>query len=182
MFGVRILHCSKECGVRILHCSKECGVRILHCSKECGVRILHCSKECGVRILHCSKECGVRILHCSKECGVRILHCSKECWKIIKIHQYYTMALSLLQRTKQWGWSPLSREQLPPQVEYNWGHLSWEFRRHYLETDPDPIAIMVIRVELFTHKPSETNTNWHCMVTHARLCYRWLLSIGLVDK
>ena len=34
--------------------------------------------------------------------------------------------------------------------------------RHYLETDPDPIA-MVIIVELFTHKPSETNTNWHCM-------------------
>ena len=54
-------------------------------------------------------------------------------------------------------------------------------RRHYLETDPDPIAT-VIRVELFTHKPSETNTNWHCMVTHARLCYRWLLSTGLVDE
>ena len=53
-------------------------------------------------------------------------------------------------------------------------------RRHYLETDPDPIA-MVIRVELFTHKPSQTNTNWHCMVTHARLCYRRLLSTGLVD-
>ena len=48
-------------------------------------------------------------------------------------------------------------------------------RRHYLETDPDPIA-MVIRVDLFTHKPSETNTNWHGMVTHARVCYRWLLS------
>ena len=54
-------------------------------------------------------------------------------------------------------------------------------KRHYLETDPDPIA-MVIRVELFTHKPSETNANWHCMVTHERQCYRWLLSIGLVDK
>ena len=46
--------------------------------------------------------------------------------------------------------------------------LSFIPRRHYLETDPDPIA-MVIRVELFTHKPSETNTNWHCMVTHAHL-------------
>ena len=34
---------------------------------------------------------------------------------------------------------------------------------YYLETSPDPIA-MVIRVELFTHKPSETN--WHCMVTN----------------
>ena len=54
-------------------------------------------------------------------------------------------------------------------------------RRHYLETDPDPIA-MVVRVELFTHKPSETNTNWHCMVTHAWLCLRWLLSSGLVDE
>ena len=40
--------------------------------------------------------------------------------------------------------------------------------RHYLKTDPDPIAI-VIRVVLFTHRPSETNRNWHCMVTHARL-------------
>ena len=37
-------------------------------------------------------------------------------------------------------------------------------RGYYLETNQDPIA-MVIRVKLFTHKPSETNTNWHCMVT-----------------
>ena len=54
-------------------------------------------------------------------------------------------------------------------------------RGYFLETSPDPIA-MVIRVELFTHKPSETNTNWHCMVTHARLCHMCLLSAGLVDK
>ena len=40
---------------------------------------------------------------------------------------------------------------------------------YYLETDPDPIA-MVIRVWLFTHKPSENITNRHYMVTHARLC------------
>ena len=53
--------------------------------------------------------------------------------------------------------------------------------RHYLDTKPDPVA-MVIRVELFTHKPSETNTNWHGMVIHARLCLRWLLSTGLVDE
>ena len=38
-------------------------------------------------------------------------------------------------------------------------HCTWGY---YLETDPDPIA-MVIRVELFTHMPSETNINWHCM-------------------
>ena len=44
-------------------------------------------------------------------------------------------------------------------------------RGYYLDTDPDPIA-MVIRVELFTHKPSDTNAYWQCMVTHARLCYR----------
>ena len=55
---------------------------------------------------------------------------------------------------------------------------SW---RHYLETDPDPIA-MVIRVELFTHRPSERNRKWHCMVTHARLCCRCLLFVGLVDE
>ena len=57
---------------------------------------------------------------------------------------------------------------------------SWPWR-HYLETNPDPIA-MVIRVKLFTHKPSETNTNWHCMVTHARLFYRCLQSAELVDQ
>ena len=39
---------------------------------------------------------------------------------------------------------------------------------YYLETDPDPIATPH-RVELFTHKPSDTNTYWHCMVTHAQL-------------
>ena len=55
-------------------------------------------------------------------------------------------------------------------------------REYYLETDPDPIVMMVNRVELFTHKPSETTTNLHCMVTHARLCYRCLLSAGLVDE
>ena len=38
-------------------------------------------------------------------------------------------------------------------------HCTWGY---YLETDPDPIA-MVIRVELFTHMSSETNINWHCM-------------------
>ena len=40
---------------------------------------------------------------------------------------------------------------------------------YYLETDPDPVA-MVIRVELVIHKPTETNANEHCMVTHAGLC------------
>ena len=35
------------------------------------------------------------------------------------------------------------------------------YQGYYLETDPDPTA-MVIRVELFTHKLSETNTTWHC--------------------
>ena len=52
-------------------------------------------------------------------------------------------------------------------------------RGFYLET---MIIAMVIRVQLFTLKPSETNTKWHCMVTHARLCYRCLLTAGLVDE
>ena len=42
-------------------------------------------------------------------------------------------------------------------------------RGYHLKTDIDPIA-MVTRIEIFTHKPSETNTNSQCMVTHARLC------------
>ena len=46
------------------------------------------------------------------------------------------------------------------------------FKGYYLETDPDPIA-MVIRVELFIHTPSKMNTNWHYMVTPAWLCYSW---------
>ena len=29
---------------------------------------------------------------------------------------------------------------------------------------------------------AQWDTNWHCMVTHAWLCYRCLLSAGLVDK
>ena len=53
--------------------------------------------------------------------------------------------------------------------------------RWYLETDPGPIA-MVIRVKLLTHKPSQTNTNWQCMVIHAWLSYLCLLSAGLVDE
>ena len=54
-------------------------------------------------------------------------------------------------------------------------------RGYYLKTDPDPIA-MGIRFELCTHKHSETNTNWHCMITHAQLCYRCILSAWLVDE
>ena len=54
-------------------------------------------------------------------------------------------------------------------------------RGYYLETKSVPIA-MVIRVEQFTHRPSETNTNWHCLVTHVRLCSRCLLSAGLIDE
>ena len=46
--------------------------------------------------------------------------------------------------------------------------------RHYLETDPDPIA-MVIRVELFTHKPSVTNA-WLLMHVTGGYC------TGLVDE
>ena len=52
---------------------------------------------------------------------------------------------------------------------------------YYLETGPDPIA-KGNWVELFTHKPSKKNTNWQCMVTHAWLCYRCLLSAQLVDE
>ena len=37
-----------------------------------------------------------------------------------------------------------------------------------LETDPGLIA-MVIRVQLYIHKPYETNANWHCKVTHGWL-------------
>ena len=40
-----------------------------------------------------------------------------------------------------------------------------EYWRHFLETGPDPIA-MVIRVELFTLKPSET----------IQICTAWLLT------
>ena len=50
-----------------------------------------------------------------------------------------------------------------------------------LKTNSDPIA-MVIRVELFIHKPSETNANWHCMVTTAQPCCRCLLSVELVGE
>ena len=52
--------------------------------------------------------------------------------------------------------------------------LSWQFfyemgpKGYYLETDPHTTA-MAIRVELFVQKPSKTNANWHCMVTHAQL-------------
>ena len=63
--------------------------------------------------------------------------------------------------------------------------VSFGVRGYLLETDPDPIVIichLVIRVELFIHKPSKTNANLHCIVTHARLCYRYLLSAGLVDE
>ena len=35
---------------------------------------------------------------------------------------------------------------------------------------------MVIWVELFLHKPHESNANWHCTVAHGRLCYSCLLS------
>ena len=67
---------------------------------------------------------------------------------------------------------------LPPYTiqneDENWGY--------YHKTDPDPIS-MVIRVELFTRKPSETIQIYeHCMVTHERLCYRCLLSAGLVEN
>ena len=35
---------------------------------------------------------------------------------------------------------------------------------------------MVIRVELFIHKLSQTNVNWHYMITHGWLCSGCLLS------
>ena len=54
--------------------------------------------------------------------------------------------------------------------------------RHYLETDPDPIA-KVFRVELFTHKPNKTNTNWHCMVILMHDCVTGVFCLqGLVDE
>ena len=39
-----------------------------------------------------------------------------------------------------------------------WQCIDYLVRGYYLETDPDPIA-MVIRVELVIHKPTETNPN-----------------------
>ena len=45
----------------------------------------------------------------------------------------------------------------------------------FLEIDLGPNP-MVIGVKIFIHKPCETNANWHCMVTHGRLCYSCLLS------
>ena len=71
-----------------------------------------------------------------------------------------------------------------PLLDVIWGvgcEQGLKTRGYYLETDPDPIA-MVIRVEIYTYMPSETSTNWHCMVTDARQCYRSLLSAGLVDE
>ena len=53
-----------------------------------------------------------------------------------------------------------------------------DVRGLFLEPDPGPI-VMVISVELFIHKPYETNTNWHCMhVTRScrRVCYSCLRS------
>ena len=41
---------------------------------------------------------------------------------------------------------------------------------YFLETDPVQIG-MVIRGELFIHKPYEANANWHCTATHGQLCY-----------
>ena len=61
------------------------------------------------------------------------------------------------------------------------GMHSWGYS---LETYPDPIT-MVIRVELFTHKLSETNTSWHCMVNWLLMhdyVNRCLLLAGLVDE
>ena len=79
---------------------------------------------------------------------------------LLIIHDHITHAL----RFHSSDMNAMSREiQFQPFLHSHflcpWIHT----RGYYLETSPDPIA-MVIRVELFTHKPSETN--WHCMVTH----------------
>ena len=36
--------------------------------------------------------------------------------------------------------------------------------------------MMVIRAELFIHKPCQRNANWYCIATHTWLCYICLLS------
>ena len=39
-----------------------------------------------------------------------------------------------------------------------------EYWRHFLETAPDPIAMMVIRVELCIHKPCQTDATCNIVV------------------
>ena len=55
---------------------------------------------------------------------------------------------------------------------------------YHLEIDPDPIAMMVITVELFTLKPSETNL--YKLALHVFSMHDYitgvLLSAGLVDE
>ena len=50
---------------------------------------------------------------------------------------------------------------------------------YYLETDPDPVA-MVIRIELFTHKLSDTNTYWHYVTGVFYLQGLWMNSSTLI--
>ena len=52
-------------------------------------------------------------------------------------------------------------------------------RGYYFETDPDPVA-MVIRIELFTHKLSDTNTYWHYVTGVFYLQGLWMNSSTLI--
>ena len=57
--------------------------------------------------------------------------------------------------------------------------LELETKGYYLETDPDPVA-MVIRIELFTHKLSDTNTYWHYVTGVFYLQGLWMNSSTLI--
>ena len=101
-----------------------------------------------------------------EQLGLGLLQETTPWWAIVGMKSYLVdhprTILGFL--SKRWNSSLLEK----PTTQYS---VPW---RRYLETDPDPNA-MVIRVELFTHKPSVTNA-WLLMHVTSGYC------MGLVDE